>query len=105
LKNGIYLKERQMKYPWNNGTLSEDDVAKLLKDEKLKKAFRKLPIEKQSSILHASAPEGSDTAKDLNQLTRYIGGWFRKKVLREAAKIGLSETDADHIAEAWRFEG
>lgn len=105
MKNGIYLKERQMKYLWNDGTLSEDDVAKLLKDEKLKKAFRKLPIEKQSSILHASAPEGSDTAKDLNELARYIDGWFRRKVLREASKIGLSEKDADNIAKAWIFEG
>ena len=90
-----------MEFPWDDGVLSQEEFTELLKNEEQKAVFWELPVEEQSGILHASAPKGSDAAKKLDKLANYIDGWFRKTALKQAAKIGLSEQDADNIVKAW----
>ena len=93
-----------MSFPWDDGELSQEEFTELLKNEEQKKVFWELPLEAQSSILHTSAPEGSEAAEQLDKLADYIDGWFRKTALKRAAKIGLSEQDADNIVKAWTLD-
>jgi hypothetical protein len=93
-----------MSFPWDDGALSEEEFVELLKNGEQKEAFWQLPLEEQSGILHASAPEGSEAAEQLDKLANYIDGWFRGTALKRAAKIGLSEQDADNIVKAWTLE-
>ncbi len=93
--------EDRNSFPWDDGVLSDEEFVELLKNGEQKKAFWKLPLEEQSSVLHASAPEGSEAAEQLDKLAKYIDGWFRKTALKKAADIGLSEQDADNIMKAW----
>ena len=93
----------QVLYYFGHG-VKEEEFVELLNDEVKKQAFWKLPLDVQAKILHLLIPQGSEVANKLDELSRRIDGWFRKMALKEAAKTGLSEQDADNIVKAWTLE-